>query len=110
MPASTQEARERLEVHELAVKHGLVSADQPRRSSSIRDAIEPYLAGYAPGHQTKTVNFVRTTLNKFVAVIGTYLLAKTEVLAERVEFKRGDFSYVTCLQRDTRQMPANTAC
>jgi hypothetical protein len=86
MPASTQEARERLEVHELAVKHGLVSADQPRRSSSIRDTIEPYLAGYAPGHQTKTVNGVRTTLNKFVAVIGTYLLAKTEVLAERVGF------------------------
>ena len=70
MPASTQEARERLQAHDLAVKHGLVPADQPTRSSSIRDAIEPYLAGYAPGHQPKTVNGLRTTLNKFVAVIG----------------------------------------
>jgi hypothetical protein len=70
MPTSTQEARERLQAHDLAVKHGLVPANQPTRSSSIRDAIEPYLAGYAPGHQTKTVNGVRTTLNKFAAVIG----------------------------------------
>jgi len=70
MPTSTQEARERLQAHDLAVKHGLVPADQPTRSSSIRDAIEPYLAAYAPGHRMKTVNGVRTTLNKFATVIG----------------------------------------
>jgi hypothetical protein len=56
VPTSTQEARELLQAHDLAVKHGIVAADQPTLSSSLRDAIEPYLEGYAPGHQTKTVN------------------------------------------------------
>ena len=70
MPASTKEARERLQAHDLAVKHGILPSDQPKAADSIRDAIEPYLTGYAPGHQTKTVNGLRTTLNKFLAVIG----------------------------------------
>jgi hypothetical protein len=35
---SAQEARERLQAHDLAVKHGLGTADQPVRSSSVRDA------------------------------------------------------------------------
>jgi hypothetical protein len=70
MPTSTQEARERIQAHDLAVMHGLVPADQPKAVDSIRDSIEPYLAGYAPGHQTKTVSGLRTTLNKLVVVIG----------------------------------------
>jgi hypothetical protein len=44
MPTSTREAPERLQAHDLAVKHGLVAADQPTRSSSVRDGIEPFLA------------------------------------------------------------------
>jgi integrase len=75
MPTSTLEARELLQAHDLAVKHGIVAADQPTQSSCLRDAIEPYLEGYAPGHQTKTVKGLRTTLNEFVAVIGNKRLS-----------------------------------
>ena len=70
MPTSTQEAQERLQAHDLAVKHGLVPSDQPEVAASIRAAIEPYLAGYAPGHQVRTANGLRTTLNRLVAVVG----------------------------------------
>jgi len=31
-------------------------------------------------------------------------------LAERVGFKRRDLAYVTCLQQDTAEARANTAC
>ncbi len=75
MPTSTQAARERLQAHDLAVRHGLVSAPSNTLPNSLRDAIEPYLTSYAPGHEIKTVNGIRRRLNAFLALIGNKRLS-----------------------------------
>lgn len=75
MPESTQSAEEGLQARDLAVKHGLLPPEPPKLAGSLADAIPAYLAGYAPGHQAKTVNGIKRTLEAFVACVGNKRLA-----------------------------------
>src|ERR1035437_2354620 len=75
MPNSVLETQERLLALDLARTHGLVPPEAPKITGSLRDAIEPYLAGYGVGKAKKTVNGMRRTLEAFVAVVGNKRLS-----------------------------------
>jgi hypothetical protein len=63
------------------------------------------------GRSVRYLDLADSKENKRAGRVGcTSVLLILCKLAERVGFKRGDFAYVTCLQQDTSETLANTAC
>lgn len=73
MPLTVREAEEYQQAKDLAIKHGLTPPPVKvvaALSGGIKDAIEPWLAEYKPGHQQKTVEGLRTSLLRFLKLVG----------------------------------------